>query len=107
MGFEAAQHSRLIVRESIAQNGSDSGVKSGDAATSDAQVTVYGSDLSFNTNGVTAAAGASANVAFNNVAYNTSCALNNNGGIGFASFGNNRRVGGPNCGTITFGVAQE
>ena len=104
IGFEASTHSRMIVRESIAQNASDSGVKADDA---DAQVTVYGSDLSYNGSGVQATAGASANVAFNNLAYNVSCALNNNGGNSVASFGNNRRVGGPNCGTITFGIAQE
>ena len=104
IGIEAAQHSRVVVTRSFVENASADGVKADDAVSSDAQISVSNSDLSFNNNGANGAPGGSVNVAFNSIAYNTTCGLDNSGGS-VASFGNNRIVNA-NCGTITFGVPQ-
>jgi hypothetical protein len=97
VGIDANTNSRVIVRDSSSENASSDAIKA-DASTG--QVTVSNSDASFSANGITASAGGSANVAFSNVAYNTTCALNNSAS-GFATFGNNRIVGTANCGTIS------
>lgn len=101
IGVEAAQHSHVIVSRSLASKNTADGMKSDDAATSDAQLTVSFSDSNLNTNGVTATAGGTANVAFSNIGLNTTCGLNNAGGTSFFSFGNNRLTGTGFCGTIT------
>jgi hypothetical protein len=97
IGIEANTNSRVVVTNSVVENAATDGIKA-DASTG--QATVSFSDVSYNTNGITASAGGSANVAFSNVAYNTTCGFNNAGG-GLASFGNNRLVGTTTCGTIT------
>jgi hypothetical protein len=101
IGIEAAQHSRVIVSNSICQNNNGDGMKVDDAVTSDAQLTVYESDASFNVNGFTNGTGGSLNIAFSNASNNLSCQFNNAGAAGnFVSHGNNRATGS-NCGTIT------
>ncbi len=101
IGIEAAQHSRVVVTNSFVSKATTDGMKSDDAATSDAQLNVSFSSSDFNTNGVTAAPGGTANVAFSNLASNTTCGMNNAGGTSFFSFGNNRQSGANSCGTIS------
>src|SRR5579864_5756143 len=101
IGVEAAQHAHVTVSRSLASKNAADGLKSDDAATSDAQLTVSFSDSNLNTNGVTAAPGGTANVAFSNIGLNTTCGLNNAGGTSFFTFGNNRLTGTGFCGTIT------
>src|SRR5689334_20724159 len=101
IGVEAAQHAHVTVSRSLASKNATDGMKSDDAATSDAQLTVSFSDSNLNTNGVTAAPGGTANVAFSNIGLNTTCGLNNAGGTSFFTFGNNRLTGTGFCGTIT------
>jgi hypothetical protein len=101
IGIEAAQHSRVVVTNSFASKAATDGMKADDPATSDSQLNVSFSSSDFNANGVTAAAGGTANVAFSNLASNTSCGLNNAGGTSFFSFGNNRLSGTNTCGTIS------
>src|SRR5947209_1908942 len=72
IGFEAAHHSRVVVRASVAQNATADGMKADDAATTDAQMSIYESDASFNVNGVTNGTGGSLNIAFSNLSYNSS-----------------------------------
>jgi hypothetical protein len=97
IGIEANTNSRVVINRSLAENASTDGIK---ASANTGQVTVSFTDVSFNTNGITASSGGSANVAFSNVAYNTTCAFNNSASS-FATFGNNRVVGTGNCGTIS------
>jgi hypothetical protein len=97
IGIEANTNSRVVVTNSSSENAATDGMKA-DASTG--QMTVSFSDSSFNANGVTAATGGSVNVAFSNVAYNTTCSFNNSAS-NFATFGNNRIVGAANCGTIS------
>lgn len=101
IGVEAAQHAHVTVSRSLASKNAADGMKSDDASTSDAQLTVSFSDSNLNTNGVTATAGGTANVAFSNIGLNTTCGLNNAGGSSFFTFGNNRLTGTGFCGTIT------
>jgi hypothetical protein len=101
IGVEAAQHAHVTVSRSLASKNTADGMKSDDAATSDAQLTVSFSDSNLNTNGVTAAPGGTANVAFSNIGLNTTCGFNNAGGTSFFTFGNNRLTGTGFCGTIT------
>jgi hypothetical protein len=101
IGVEAAQHAHVTVSRSLASKNAADGLKSDDAATSDAQLTVSFTDSNLNTNGVTAAPGGTANVAFSNIGLNTTCGLNNAGGTSFFTFGNNRLTGTGFCGTIT------
>lgn len=101
IGVEAAQHAHVTVSRSLASKNAADGMKSDDAATSDAQLTVSFSDSNLNTNGITAAPGGTANVAFSNIGLNTTCGLNNAGGTSFFTFGNNRLTGTGFCGTIT------
>jgi hypothetical protein len=101
IGVEAAQHSRVVVTNSFVSRATADGLKSDDSLTSDAQLTVSFTNSSFNANGVTAAPGGTANVAFSNLALNTSCGLNNAGGTSFFTFGNNRLSGTNTCGTIS------
>ena len=101
IGIEAAQHSRVVVTNSFVSKATADGLKADDAATSDSQLNVSFSSSDFNTNGVTAAPGGTANVAFSNLASNTACGMNNAGGASFFSFGNNRQSGTNSCGTIS------
>lgn len=101
IGVEAAQHAHVTVSRSLASKNTADGMKSDDASTSDAQLTVSFSDSNLNTNGITAAPGGTANVAFSNIGLNTTCGLNNAGGTSFFTFGNNRLTGTGFCGTIT------
>jgi hypothetical protein len=101
IGVEAAQHAHVTVSRSLASKNTADGMKSDDAATSDAQLTVSFSDSNLNNNGVTAAPGGTANVAFSNIGLNTTCGFNNAGGTSFFTFGNNRLTGTGFCGTIT------
>jgi hypothetical protein len=97
IGIEANTNSRVVVNRSLSENASTDGIK---ASANTGQVTVSFTDISFNTNGITASGGGSANVAFSNFAYNTTCSMNNSAS-GFVTFGNNREIGAGNCGTIT------
>ena len=101
IGVEAAQHAHVTVSRSLASKNAADSMKSDDAVTSDAQLTVSFSDSNLNTNGITAAPGGTANVAFSNIGLNTTCGLNNAGGTSFFTFGNNRLTGTGFCGTIT------
>jgi hypothetical protein len=96
-GIEAGANSRIVVHHSKVENSGASGIT---ASASSSQATISFSDVDFNVNGLTATAGGSANVAFSNFAYNTSCGLNNSGGS-LASFGNNRLIGAAVCGTVS------
>src|SRR5258707_4758843 len=80
IGIEAAQHSRLLVRNSVTENAVADGMKADDAATTDAQMFISRSESGFNTNGITAAAGASVAVDNSKIQVNTSCAFNQAGG---------------------------
>jgi hypothetical protein len=97
VGFDASTNSRMTVLNSSTENATTDGMR---ASAATAQLTVSNSDSSFNTNGITASGGGSANVVFSNVSYNSTCAFNNSASS-FATFGNNRVVGSGNCGTIT------
>ena len=97
VGIDANTNSRVVVNRSVSENASTDGMK---ASASTGQMTVSFSDSSFNANGITASGGGSVNVAFSNLAYNTTCAMNNSAS-NFATFGNNRVVGTANCGTIS------
>jgi hypothetical protein len=97
IGVEASTNSRVVVNRSVSENASTDGLK---ASASTGQMTVSFSDSSFNVNGITASGGGSVNVAFSNIAYNTTCSMNNSASS-FATFGNNRVVGAGNCGTIS------
>jgi hypothetical protein len=97
VGIDANTNSRVVVNRSVSENASTDGMR---ASASTGQMTVSFSDSSFNANGLTASAGGSVNVAFSNIAYNTTCAMNNSAS-NFATFGNNRVVGTANCGTIS------
>jgi hypothetical protein len=97
VGIDANTNSRVVVNRSVSENASTDGLK---ASASTGQMTVSFSDSSFNVNGITASGGGSVNVAFSNIAYNTTCALNNSAS-NFATFGNNRVVGTVNCGIIS------
>lgn len=101
IGVEAAQHAHVTVSRSLVSKNTNDGLKSDDAATSDAQLTVSFTDSNLNKNGVTATAGGTANVAFSNIGLNTTCGFNNAGGTSFFTFGNNRLTGTGFCGTIT------
>jgi hypothetical protein len=101
IGVEAAQHAHVTVSRSLASKNAADGMKSDDATSSDAQLTVSFSDSNLNNNGITATAGGTANVAFSNIGLNTTCGLNNAGGSSFFTFGNNRLTGTGFCGTIT------
>lgn len=101
IGVEAAQHAHVTVSRSLVSKNTNDGLKSDDAATSDAQLTVSFTDSDLNKNGVTATAGGTANVAFSNIGLNTTCGFNNAGGTSFFTFGNNRLTGTGFCGTIT------
>ncbi len=101
IGIEAAQHAHVTVSRSLSSKNTNDGMKSDDATSSDAQLTVSFSDSDLNKNGVTATAGGTANVAFSNIGLNTTCGLNNAGGSSFFTFGNNRLTGTGFCGTIT------
>lgn len=101
IGVEAAQHAHVTVSRSLVSKNANDGLKSDDAATSDAQLTVSFTDSDLNKNGVTAAPGGTANVAFSNIGLNTTCGFNNAGGTSFFTFGNNRLTGTGFCGTIT------
>lgn len=101
IGIEAAQHAHVTVSHSVVSKSTADGMKSDDAASSDAQLTVSFSDSNLNANGITAAPGGTANVAFSNIGLNTTCGFNNAGGTSFFSFGNNRLTGTGSCGTIT------
>jgi len=102
-GVEANANSRVVVSNTFVSHASADGVT---ADSNTGQVTVSFSDITFNTNGLTATNSGSANTAFSNYAYNSTCSLNNAGGGGFATFGNNRFVGAANCGTITGPIPQ-
>jgi hypothetical protein len=101
IGVEAAQHAHVTVSRSLVSKNANDGLKSDDSATSDAQLTVSFTDSNLNKNGVTAAPGGTANVAFSNIGLNTTCGFNNAGGTSFFTFGNNRLTGTGFCGTIT------
>jgi hypothetical protein len=101
IGVEAAQHAHVTVSRSLVSKNTNDGLKSDDAATSDAQLTVSFTDSDLNKNDVTAAPGGTANVAFSNIGLNTTCGFNNAGGTSFFTFGNNRLTGTGFCGTIT------
>jgi hypothetical protein len=101
IGIEAAQHSRVVITNSFASRATTDGMKADDATTSDAQLNVSFSSSDFNVNGVTAAPGGTANVAFSNLASNSACGMNNAGGTSFFTFGNNRQSGTNSCGTIS------
>jgi len=105
VGFEAAQHSRMVVENSVTENATTDGMKADDAATTDSQMTVTRSVSSYNANGMTAGAGSTVAVDNSKVAFNTSCAFNNGGGTFFAfqigAAGGTNAVNGPNCGVIS------
>jgi hypothetical protein len=75
-GVEAAQHSHVVVNDSFIEHGGSSGLSAGDAATSDAVLTIDHSDISFNGNGVSAQAGGTVSVADSKFAFNASCGYN-------------------------------
>jgi hypothetical protein len=87
-GVEAADHSRVAVREAVIENATSSGVLA-DSASSDAQLTLDHSDVSFNNNAITANPGGSVAVANTKIAFNSGTAMNQAGG-GIASFQTNR-----------------
>jgi hypothetical protein len=102
VGIDANTNSRVVVNRSVSENASSDGLR---ASASTGQMTVSFSDSSFNANGITASGGGSVNVAFSNIAYNTTCGMNNSAS-NFATFGNNRVVGAANCGTISPALQQ-
>lgn len=79
-GIEAAQHAHIALNQSFVENAGSSGLAAGDATSSDAQITVDHTDVSFNNNGITATAGGSIAVADSKIAFNTGTAMNQSGG---------------------------
>ena len=104
-GFEAAAHSRMVITNSAAENGTD-GMKSDDAANTDSVMIVSDSEASYNTNGVSTGAGGTAQVGGTTAAYNGSCAFNQGGGTLQFFSQTNRTPGAPLCGAPT-GIAQQ
>jgi hypothetical protein len=98
-GVEAAANSRVVVTRSLVMHAVNDGVV---ANASTSQATVSYSELSFNTNGIHASNGASANSYANGLSYNSTASLNNLGNTGsLVSFGSNRFVGSLSSGTIS------
>jgi hypothetical protein len=109
IGVESAQHAHVVINRSVIQHATADGVRVDDAATTDAQATIDRSDISFNTNGVSATtSGSFVSIGGSKLAFNSNCGLNNAGGGGVFTFtqgggGTNRGHGNINntCGTIT------
>src|SRR5205085_7103091 len=80
IGIEAAQHSRVVVSSSFISKATTDGLRSDDATTSDAQMTVTNSESSHSSNGFTALAGGNIVVGGSTAAYNSSCGFNGSGG---------------------------
>jgi hypothetical protein len=57
IGIEAAQHSKVDVSNTLVAHAGSDGMKADDAATNDANLFVINSQVDFNANGITAAAG--------------------------------------------------
>src|SRR5947209_8509728 len=87
-GLEAADHSRITVHEGVIENASSDGVKS-DSPSSDSQITIDSSNVTFNGNGLTSQAGGAIAVANTKIAFNSGTAMNQAGGT-VTSFGTNR-----------------
>jgi hypothetical protein len=101
IGIEAAQHSRVVVTNSVSSQAANDGLKADDSATNDAQLTVSFVSAQFNKNGITGAAGGNVQVGFSNIAQNTTCGMNNAGAASYFSYGNNRQSGTNSCGSIS------
>lgn len=81
IGFEAAQHSALVVHNSVAENGTTAGMKAADGGgTSDARLTVSDSVASFNADGIQANTGSAVVVGGSVVFLNSGCGFNGAGG---------------------------
>src|SRR5262249_24787973 len=74
-GIEAAQHSHVVVNNSFVEHAVN-GLIADDAASSDAQLTIDHTDISFNGNGITAGTGATVSVGDSKFAFNSACGLN-------------------------------
>jgi hypothetical protein len=103
IGIEAADHSRVAVREAVIENATNHGVQS-DSPAADSQLTLDHSDVSFNNNGLTASAGGAIAVANTKIAFNSGTAMNQSGGT-ITSFGTNRIH--TNGATGTFGTTTQ
>jgi len=102
IGVEAAQHSKVVFSNSVCSQATTDCLRADDTPTGDAQMNVSNSDITTSANGVATLAGGTINIAFNNIAFNTSCAVSVAGGTSIFSFGNNRLSGGPGvCGALT------
>jgi hypothetical protein len=87
-GLEAADHSRITIQEGVIENAASDGLKS-DSPSSDSQITIDSSNVTFNGNGITAQAGGAIAVANTKIAFNSGTAMNQAGGT-ITSFGTNR-----------------
>ena len=106
IGIEGAQHSRVVVDQSVVQNATQDGIKGDDNPTFDVQMTVTNSETSYNANGINAAFGSTITVGGTTAAYNSTCGFNGTAGTVNFFTGTNRVVGSTAlCGNTT-GIPQ-
>jgi hypothetical protein len=106
IGIEGAQHSRVVVDQSVVQNATQDGIKGDDNPTFDVQMTVTNSETSYNANGINAAFGSTITVGGTTAAYNSTCGFNGTAGTINFFTGTNRVVGSTTlCGNTT-GIPQ-
>lgn len=111
-GIESAQHSHLVVNNSLVEHAVTSGMVAGDATSNDAVITAEHSDSSFNINGVAATAGGTLSIGDSKISNNTACGYNSSASNVFAftaqGQGTNQLVANSidACGTIKT-VAQQ
>jgi len=106
IGIEGAQHSRVVVDQSVVQNATQDGIKGDDNPTFDVQMTVTNSETSYNVNGINAAFGSTITVGGTTASYNSTCGFNGTAGTVNFFTGTNRVVGSTAlCGNTT-GIPQ-
>ncbi len=104
-GFEAAQHSQVIVNRSLANKASSEGLKADDAATADSDLSVDHTEITDNNNGITATAGGLVHVGDCKIANNSGTGSNQAGGT-ITFFTQTNRVHS-NGATGTFGTTAQ
>ena len=91
IGIEAADHSRISVRDSFIENASSTGIQA-DSSAGDSSLVVDNTEISFNNNGITAGpGGSSVAVGYSRLFSNSGTAANPAGGTVF-TYGTNRFV---------------
>lgn len=101
IGIEASDHSHVTVTDSSIEHASNTGLLA-DSPSGDALLSVKGSEISFNDNGLTAGPGkVNIFVADSTLEANTGTAMNPSGGGTVHSYRTNRLIGNTATGTFT------